>query len=110
MAKEEALTKRAMEGLKKVPHLHILGDEAPENHTGIVAFTIEGVHPHDVSEILSSDGIDVRAGHHCAQPLIMHLGLPATTRASFMFYNTPEEADALVASIADVRRKMGYGA
>ena len=51
MAKEEALTKRAMEGLKKVPHLHILGDEAPENHTGIVAFTIEGVHPHDVSEI-----------------------------------------------------------
>ncbi|MFQ7695107.1 MAG: aminotransferase class V-fold PLP-dependent enzyme, partial [Christensenellales bacterium] len=49
-------------------------------------------------------------GHHCAQPLIMHLGLPATTRASFMFYNTPEEADALVASIADVRRKMGYGA
>lgn len=75
MAKEEALTKRAMEGLKKVPHLHILGDEAPENHTGIVAFTIEGVHPHDVSEILSSDGIDVRAGHHCAQPLLEYLGV-----------------------------------
>ena len=109
MAKEEALTKRAMEGLKKVPHLHILGDEAPENHTGIVAFTIEGVHPHDVSEILSSDGIDVRAGHHCAQPLLEYLGVHNATRASFMFYNTPEEVDAFVESTAQIRRRMGYG-
>ena len=109
MAKEEALTKRAMEGLKKVPHLHILGDEAPENHTGIVAFTIEGVHPHDVSEILSSDGIDVRAGHHCAQPLLEYRGVHNATRASFMFYNTPEEVDAFVESTAQIRRRMGYG-
>ena len=109
MAKEEALTKRAMEGLKKVPHLHILGDEFPENHTGIVAFTIEGVHPHDVSEILSSDGIDVRAGHHCAQPLLEYLGVHNATRASFMFYNTPEEVDAFVESTAQIRRRMGYG-
>ena len=109
MAKEEALTKRAMEGLKKVPHLHILGDEAPENHTGIVAFTIEGVHPHDVSEILSSDGIDVRAGHHCAQPLLEYLGVHNATRASFMFYNTLEEVDAFVESTAQIRRRMGYG-
>ena len=109
MAKEEALTKRAMEGLKKVPHLHILGDEASENHTGIVAFTIEGVHPHDVSEILSSDGIDVRAGHHCAQPLLEYLGVHNATRASFMFYNTPEEVDAFVESTAQIRRRMGYG-
>ena len=109
MAKEEALTKRAMEGLKKVPHLHILGDESPENHTGIVAFTIEGVHPHDVSEILSSDGIDVRAGHHCAQPLLEYLGVHNATRASFMFYNTPEEVDAFVESTAQIRRRMGYG-
>ena len=109
MAKEEALTKRAMEGLKKVPHLHILGDEASENHTGIVAFTIEGVHPHDVSEILSSDGIDVRAGHHCAQPLLEYLGVHNATRASFMFYNTLEEVDAFVESTAQIRRRMGYG-
>ena len=107
---ENLLVRRVMDGLKNVEHVRVLGSGDPENHTGIVSFVIDGVHPHDVSEILAADGIAVRAGHHCAQPLIMHLGLPATTRASFMFYNTPEEADALVASIADVRRKMGYGA
>ena len=107
---ENLLVCRVMDGLKRVDHVRVLGSADPENHTGIVSFVIDGVHPHDVSEILAADGIAVRAGHHCAQPLIMHLGLPATTRASFMFYNTPEEADALVASIADVRRKMGYGA
>lgn len=107
---ENLLVRRVMDGLKGVEHVRVLGSDEPENHTGIVSFVIDGVHPHDVSEILAADGIAVRAGHHCAQPLIMHLGLPATTRASFMFYNTPEEADALVASIADVRRKMGYGA
>ena len=111
MQKQETLlVRRVMDGLKGVEHVRVLGSDDPENHTGIVSFVIDGVHPHDVSEILAADGIAVRAGHHCAQPLIMHLGLPATTRASFMFYNTPEEADALVASIADVRRKMGYGA
>ena len=67
--------------------------KSPENHTGIVSFTIDGVHPHDVSEILSSDGIDVRAGHHCAQPLLEYLGVRSSTRASLMFYNTPEEVD-----------------
>ena len=107
---ENLLIRRVMDGLKGVEHVRVLGSDDPENHTGIVSFVIDGVHPHDVSEILAADGIAVRAGHHCAQPLIMHLGLPATTRASFMFYNTPEEVDALVASIADVRRKMGYGA
>ena len=60
---ELALTRRAMEGLSKIPHVHVMGSEDPANHTGIVSFTIEGVHPHDVSEILASDGIDVRAGH-----------------------------------------------
>lgn len=86
------------------------GATTPKTTRALSPLSLDGVHPHDVSEILAADGIAVRAGHHCAQPLIMHLGLPATTRASFMFYNTPEEADALVASIADVRRKMGYGA
>ena len=92
---ENLLVRRVMDGLKGVEHVRVLGSDAPENHTGIVSFVIDGVHPHDVSEILAADGIAVRAGHHCAQPLIMHLGLPATTRASFMFYNTPEEADAV---------------
>lgn len=108
-AREIQLTRRAMEGLAKIPHVHVIGSEKPENHTGIVAFTIEQVHPHDVSEILAADGIDVRAGHHCAQPLLTYLKVYNTTRASFMFYNTPEEVDAFVKSVSEVRRKMGYG-
>ena len=106
---ELALTRRAMEGLSKIPHVHVMGSEDPENHTGIVSFTIEGVHPHDISEILASDGIDVRAGHHCAQPLLTYLGVNSSTRASFMFYNTLEEVDAFVKSVASIRRRMGYG-
>ena len=108
-ARELQLTGRAMEGLAKIPHVHVIGSEKPENHTGIVAFTVEQVHPHDVSEILAADGIDVRAGHHCAQPLLTYLKVYNTTRASFMFYNTPEEVDAFVKSVSEVRRKMGYG-
>lgn len=108
-AREIQLTRRAMEGLAKIPHVHVIGSEKPENHTGIVAFTIEQVHPHDVSEILAADGIDVRAGHHCAQPLLTYLKVYNTTRASFMFYNTPEEVGAFVKSVSEVRRKMGYG-
>lgn len=108
-ARELQLTRRAMEGLTKIPHVHVIGSEKPENHTGIVAFTIEQVHPHDVSEILAADGIDVRAGHHCAQPLLTYLKVYNTTRASFMFYNTPKEVDAFVKSVSEVRRKMGYG-
>ncbi len=106
---ELALTKRAMDGLSNVPHVHVIGSKDPKEHTGIVAFTIDQVHPHDVSEILAADGIDVRAGHHCAQPLLTHLKVYNTTRASFMFYNTEEEIDAFVASVAGVRRRMGYG-
>ena len=106
---ELALTRRAMEGLSKIPHVHVMGSEDPANHTGIVSFTIEGVHPHDVSEILASDGIDVRAGHHCAQPLLTYLGVHSSTRASFMFYNTLDEVDAFVKSVAGIRRRMGYG-
>lgn len=108
-ARELQLTRRAMEGLAKIPHVHVIGSEKQENHTGIVAFTVEQVHPHDVSEILAADGIDVRAGHHCAQPLLTYLKVYNTTRASFMFYNTPEEVDAFVKSVSEVRRKMGYG-
>ena len=101
---ELALTRHAMEGLAEIPRVHVMGSENPENHTGIISFIIEGVHPHDVSEILASDGIDVRAGHHCAQPLLTYLGVNSSTRASFMFYNTLEEVDAFVKSVASIRR------
>lgn len=106
---ELAVTERALEGLKEIPHVHVLGSDKASEHTGILTFTIDDVHPHDVSEILTADGICVRAGHHCAQPLLQHLGIGSATRASFMFYNTKEEADRLVKSIASVRERMGYG-
>ena len=107
--RELALTARTLSGLRSIPHVHVLGSEKPEEHTGILTFTIDNVHPHDVSEILIADGIAVRAGHHCAQPLLQHLGVSSATRASFMFYNTEEEADAFLASVATVRERMGYG-
>lgn len=106
---ELKVTKRALDGLRELPHVHVLGSDLPEEHTGILTFMIDEVHPHDVSEILIADGICVRAGHHCAQPLLQHLGIGAATRASFMFYNTEEEAEFFVKSIASVRERMGYG-
>lgn len=108
-AQELAVTKRAFDGLKEIPHVHVLGSDDAGEHTGILTFTIDDVHPHDVSEILIADGICVRAGHHCAQPLLNHLGISSATRASFMFYNTLDEADQFVQSIASVRERMGYG-
>ncbi len=107
--RELAVTRRAFEGLKEIPHVHVLGSDKAEEHTGILTFTIDDIHPHDVSEILIADGICVRAGHHCAQPLLTHLGISSATRASFMFYNTEEEADLFVKSIAGIRERMGYG-
>ncbi len=107
--REFAVTKRALEGMKAIPHVNILGSDKAEEHTGILTFTVDDVHPHDVSEILISDGIAVRAGHHCAQPLLNHLGVSSTTRASFMFYNTEAEVDTFLESLSSVRERMGYG-
>lgn len=107
--REAALTAMAMEGLKAIPHVKILGSENPSEHTGIITFVIDDVHPHDVSAVLEADGIDVRAGHHCAQPLLAHLGVRSATRASIMYYNTEEEIKALIDSVATVRKRMGYG-
>lgn len=106
---ELALTARTLAGMADMPHIHVIGSARPEEHNGIVTFTVEGVHPHDVSEILACDGVDVRAGHHCAQPLLQHLGYSATVRASFAFYNTEEEVDRLLQSLSTIRERMGYG-
>ena len=106
---ETALTHRALEGLRTIPYVHVLGSDKAEEHCGILTFTIDDVHPHDISAILDADGVDVRAGHHCAQPLMDYLGVSSTTRASLYFYNTVEEIDALVESVGSVRRRMGYG-
>ena len=107
--RELMLTKRALDGMIKIPHITVYGSDKAKNHTGILTFKIDDVHPHDVSEVLIADGIAVRAGHHCAQPLLQYLGVNSTTRASFMFYNTEEEIDRFLESIATVRERMGYG-
>lgn len=107
--REIALTSHAIEKMKKIPHVNIIGSENADEHTGIVTFTIDNVHPHDISEILAADGIAVRAGHHCAQPLLTHLGLNSTARASFAFYNTEDEVDKFTDSVATIRERMGYG-
>ncbi len=107
--REIALTSGAIEKTKHIPHVNIIGSENADEHTGIVTFTIDNVHPHDISEILAADGIAVRAGHHCAQPLLTHLGLNSTARASFAFYNTEDEVDKFTGSVATIRERMGYG-
>ena len=106
---EVALTRRAMDAIGEMPHVHVLGSEKPEEHCGIITFTVDGVHPHDISEILVSDGVAIRAGHHCAQPLLAYLKHPSTARASLAFYNTESEVDRLLDSISTLRERMGYG-
>ncbi|MDD5923129.1 MAG: cysteine desulfurase [Eubacteriales bacterium] len=108
--RENDLTEMMMDGMKKIPHVHILGSEKPEEHHGIVTFLVDDVHPHDIAEIFDSENIGVRAGHHCAQPLMQFLGVNSTTRASLAFYNTEEEVQAFLDCLATIREKMGYGA
>ena len=106
--KEKTLTAIAMEELKKIPHVHIIGSEDPTEHNGIVSFTIDGVHPHDIASILDSAHVDVRAGHHCAQPLLAHLGGMVTARASISFYNSEEDVRKFTGEVKKIRRMMGY--
>jgi len=108
-SRELALTQRVMEGIRQIPCVHVLGSENPEEHCGIITFTVDGVHPHDISEILASDGVAIRAGHHCAQPLHTYLKHPSTARASLAFYNTEADVDRLLDSISTLRERMGYG-
>ncbi len=108
-ARELALTRQAMEGMQAIPGVHILGSDDPADHCGIVSFTVDGVHPHDIAAILDQDQVCIRAGHHCAQPLLAHLGVRSSARASLAFYNTEEDVARLLDSVKDLRRKMGYG-
>ncbi len=109
-AVEETLTAYALERLKQIPYLTIYGeDNSTKNRCGVISFNLEGVHPHDTASILDADGICIRAGHHCAQPLMRYLGLAATCRISLYFYNTKEDIDALIASLSKVRRLLGLG-
>ncbi len=102
-AHERQLTAYAAERLPEVPGLKVYGP-AVEYKGGVMAFTMEGIHPHDVAALLDQDGIAVRAGHHCAQPLHLKLNIPATTRASFYLYNTTDEVDQLIAGLHKVQK------
>lgn len=102
---ERQLVERAEAGLRQLEGLQILGP-APEHKAGIVSFVIDGIHAHDIAQWLDTRGIAVRAGHHCAMPLHQSLGISASTRASFYFYNTPEEVDAMVEAVGEARERF----
>ena len=105
---EAALTRQCFEGMLATPHVHIMGGQTPEEHLGIISFTVDDVHPHDIATILDGDGICIRAGHHCAQPLMKHLGVPSSARVSMYLYNTPEEVERFLTSLSTIRARMGY--
>jgi len=106
-AHERELLGYALERLTEVEGLRVYGPTTTEMRGGAVSFTLDGVHPHDVAAVLDGEGIAVRAGHHCAQPLHAHYDIPATTRASFYLYNIPEEIDRLVAALHKARTLFG---
>ncbi len=103
---EHEIIEYALERLEEVPGLRIFGPAASKKG-GVASFTFDGIHPHDVAQILDRDGIAVRAGHHCAQPLHEKFGIPATTRASFYLYSTREEVDALINGLYNVKKVFG---
>ena len=105
-AHEHEIIEYALERLEEIPGVKVFGPTA-DKKGGVASFTFDGVHPHDVAQILDRDGIAVRAGHHCAQPLHEKFGIPATTRASFYLYSTKEEVDALVNGIYNVKKVFG---
>ena len=105
---ERELTAYALEGMKKIEGVEIVGDSEAEGHDGILTFTIKDVHPHDIAAIFAESGVCIRAGHHCAQPLHILLGIPSTVRASIAVYNTKEDIDAFLKVLATIRPKMGY--
>ncbi len=104
-AHEARLARRAMEGLAALNLVTLYGQAADK--AAIVAFNVDGAHPHDVAQILDRHGVEVRAGHHCAQPLMRKLGVTATARASFALYNTEEEVDSLVEAVVKARKMLG---
>ncbi|WKE59433.1 cysteine desulfurase [Corynebacterium tuberculostearicum] len=106
-AHEKKLTERALRQLKEIPGLRIIGPEDTENRGGAVSFTVEGVHPHDLGQVLDDHGVAIRVGHHCAWPLHRACGAQSTARASFYLYNTEEEVDKLVEAIKAAREFFG---
>lgn len=107
-AHERSLTEYALERLPEVPGIALVGPAAHERG-GVLSFTLEGIHPHDIGELCNRHAVCVRTGHHCAQPLMRRLGVPATARASFGVHNDRDDVDALVASLIEARKVFGLG-
>ena len=108
-AKEQELVDYVLPQLEAIPYVTVYGPQDPQQHTGVIAFNMAGLHPHDVATALDAEGVAVRAGHHCAQPLMAALGVAATTRASFYFYNTKKDADQLINAIKATKEFFNGG-
>ena len=106
-AHERELTAYTLERLAEVDGLRIFGPRDPDLRGGVVSFEVEGIHPHDLAELCDRAGVCIRAGHHCAQPLMQLLGVPATARASFHVYNNREDVDRLVGAVNEARNVFG---
>ncbi|GAA4962659.1 cysteine desulfurase [Actinoplanes utahensis] len=104
---EQAITSYALDALTSVPGVRIFGPASPVGRGGTVSFGVEGVHPHDVGQILDALGVEVRVGHHCARPVCARFGVPAMTRASFYLYTTTDEIDALARGLDQVKKVFG---
>lgn len=108
---ERELLNYALDGMAKIPHVTVYGGtDNRVSRTGVISFNVEGVHPHDVASILDAGGVAIRAGHHCAQPLMDYLKVNATCRASLYFYNTKEDIDIFLDCLQKVRGWLGLGA
>ena len=107
--RESELTALAFDEMKKIDHVHIVGSDKAQEHHGIITFTVDGVHPHDIAAIFDSDNIAIRAGHHCAQPLHEHLGIQSTARMSLAYYNDEQDIEKFLTTLKSIRGRMGYG-
>ena len=105
---ESRLTALAFEQMRQIPGVQIIGAADAAAHHGIITFNVDGVHPHDIAAIFDADGIAIRAGHHCAQPLHQFLGVPSTARMSIGLYNDEQDIERFVSTLKTIRRRMGY--
>jgi cysteine desulfurase/selenocysteine lyase len=103
---ERALTRRTIEGLAAIPGVTVYGPPVAVDRGAVVAFAVDGLHPHDVAALLDAEGIAVRAGHHCAMPLMRRLGVVGTSRATFSVFNSPEEVSQLLTAVAGLRASL----
>lgn len=109
LAHERALIAHALERMAEIPDLTVYGPRDPAERSGVISFTLADVHPHDLATILDSEGVAIRAGHHCAQPLMRRLGVGSTARASFYLYNTQDDVERLVGALHRARSLFGLG-